>query len=58
MKKTSSPVGGLLVLFLANMGATNGGCRSNAFKKSVVEGNPRDVICLGNVHAKLLGSYN
>ncbi len=57
MKKTSSPVGGLLVLLLANMGATNGGCR-NAFKKSVVEGNPRDVICLGNVHAKLLGSYN
>lgn len=57
MKKTSSPVGGLLVLFLANMGATNGGCR-NALKKSVVEGNPRDVICLGNVHVKLLGSYN
>lgn len=57
MKKTSSPVGGLLVLFMANMGATNGGCRI-AFKKSVVEGNPRDVICLGNVHAKLLGSYN
>ncbi len=41
---------------LANMGATNGGCR-NAFKKSVVEGNPRDVIGLGNVHVKLLGSY-
>lgn len=32
MKKTSSPVGGLLVLFLANMGATNGGL-SQYFQK-------------------------
>ncbi len=32
--------------FMANLGATNGGCR-NAFKKSVVEGNPRDACVWG-----------
>ncbi len=30
---------------------------SLCFQKSVVEGNPRDVRSLGNVHVKLLGSY-
>lgn len=31
---------------MANLGATNGGCRI-AFKKSVVEGNPRDAYVWG-----------
>ncbi len=37
---------------MANLGATNGGCR-NAFKKSVVEGNPRAVTSLGNGYVQL-----
>lgn len=38
--------------FMANLGATNGGCR-NAFKKSVVEGNPRGATSLGTSYVQL-----
>lgn len=33
---------------MANLGATNGGCRIT-FKKSVVEGNPRDAMVWGTL---------
>ncbi len=56
MKKTSGSVGEPLVFWMANLGATNGGCRI-AFKKSVVEGNPRDVMVWGTFTSSF-GSYN